>query len=98
MEPDTVDYWSKIMGQIAPVQSRISRSLALVEMTDHKLLEGSGMVQKTVWANDTEIYVNFRDQEFRQGGLTLAPKSFFLTGSPDLAEMRGAMVEGFRSY
>ncbi|MCK4628727.1 MAG: hypothetical protein KAT56_06960, partial [Sedimentisphaerales bacterium] len=30
MCPDNVDYWSKIMGQIAPIQSRIAGSLAHV--------------------------------------------------------------------
>jgi len=53
-------------------------------------------VQKTIWADGTEIYVNFRDKEFTKGNIKLPPKSFYLTGSPELAELRGAMVEGFR--
>jgi hypothetical protein len=94
--PETYEYWSKIMGQLAPVQTKISKSLAHVEMTGHEFLERSCMVQKTTWADGTEIYVNFRDKKFTKEGITLAPKSFYLTGSTELGEMRGVMVEGFK--
>jgi len=96
IHPEIVGYWSKIMGQVAPTQSRISKSLAHVEMNDHEFLERSCMVQKTIWADGTEIYVNFRDKEFTKGNIKLPPKSFYLTGSPELPEIRGAMTEGFR--
>jgi len=96
MCPDNVDYWSKIMGQIVPIQSKIAVSLAHVEMTDHEFLERSCMVQKSIWADGTEIYVNFRDKEFLKGNIKLPPKSFYLTGSPKLEVLRGAMTEGFR--
>jgi len=96
--PETYQYWSKIMGQLAPVQTKISKSLANVEMTGHEFLERSCMVQKTSWADGTEIYVNFRDKEFEINGLKLAPKSFYLTGSPSLGDLRGKMTEGFTKY
>jgi hypothetical protein len=96
--PPTYKYWSKIMGQLAPVQTKISKSLAHVEMTGHEYLERSCLVQKTTWADGTEIYVNFRDKEFKKDGITLTPKSFYLTGSQELGEIRGKMLEGFTLY
>ncbi len=96
IHPEIVDYWSKIMGQIVPTQSMISKSLAHVEMIGHEFLERSCMVQKSIWADGTEIYVNFRDKKFTKGNIKLPPKSFYLTGSPELPELRGAMTEGFR--
>jgi len=96
IHPEIVDYWSKIMGQVAPTQSKISKSLAHVEMIGHEFLERSCMVQKTIWADGTEIYVNFRDKEFTKGNIKLPSKGFYLTGSPELPELKGAMTEGFR--
>jgi len=96
IHPEVVDYWSKIMGQVAPLQSKISKSLAHVEMVGHEFLERSCMVQKSIWADGTEIYVNFRDKKFKKGNIELSPKSFHLVGSPELPELKGAMVEGFR--
>ena len=44
-------------------------------------------------------YISFSDrQEFTMGNITLSPKSFYLTGSPELGEIRGAMMEGLRLY
>jgi hypothetical protein len=96
MEPDTVGYWSRIMGQLAPVQSQIARSLAHVEMLNHEFLDRSCMVQKTTWADGTEIFVNFWDREFDRNGIRLAAKSLLLKGSPEMGEIGGTMVEGFR--
>ncbi len=49
--------------------------LAELEMTSHEFLTEDHTVQRTIFADGTQIVVNFGEKPFRQGGLELAPMS-----------------------
>ena len=73
----------KDIARFHSVAARIHRQVGLAKMTGHQFLPGPGLydtdnflVQKSVFSDGTEIYVNFGLDPYEAGGVTLEPYGF----------------------
>jgi hypothetical protein len=96
LNPDNIEYWAKLIGQIGPIHSRLSESLAYEEMTGHRYLSPNRLVQETLWSDGTRIAVNFDDSAFEAPGWILPAKGFAVAGSPKLGTMKGSLRQDLR--
>ena len=79
------------MRQLVPLQSKISRHLALQEMVGHRYLSRDELAQESQWSDGTRIAVNFSDAPYDDGDIQLPPKGFRVLGGPGLGTLSGSV-------